>query len=238
MSCVHGDGFQHQEAGLGKTLNLLTLRWGETSVPESGNSTSGSVVMVTASLNRSCLLSGFLSQTLSFPQISSLLLSLKQLLHMGCSFLVKSLKAELICIPLSRDWILRPRWDVLSFSDDYLMERYCFPSHTIIYLNIILIHHNISNITHYGNALRSEPILCIALHLFVFANGCFLYNSGDAEHTRKATVWGAGRKVSLAFKRLLHFCVGTNLKAPSKRDFTGLLVTYVESIQFKWMMIF
>uniref|UniRef100_A0AAY4B9B9 Putative nuclease HARBI1 n=1 Tax=Denticeps clupeoides TaxID=299321 RepID=A0AAY4B9B9_9TELE len=82
----------------------------------------------------------------------------------------------------------------------YLYERFHFSRPSIIYLSNILSPH-ISNMTHHGNALRTEQILCIALHFI--ANASFLYNIGDAEHVSKATVCWAVRKVTLALKRPL-----------------------------------
>ena len=81
--------------------------------------------------------------------------------------------------------IIRPRIDVLAFPDNYLFERYCFTSQSIIYIHN-LIHPYISNITNWSHALTSQQILCVALRFF--ANGSFLYNVGDAEHLSKATV--------------------------------------------------
>uniref|UniRef100_UPI0037E7A495 putative nuclease HARBI1 n=1 Tax=Semicossyphus pulcher TaxID=241346 RepID=UPI0037E7A495 len=64
---------------------------------------------------------------------------------------------------------------------------------------------HITNITHRGQALTSEQILCVAFCFF--ANGSFLHNVGDAEHLSKAIVCRAVRKVYLALKRFLHIFV-------------------------------
>ncbi|KAK0144396.1 hypothetical protein N1851_017216 [Merluccius polli] len=67
-----------------------------------------------------------------------------------------------------------------------ILQRYRFTSQSIIYIHN-LIRPYICNITNRSHALTSQQILCVALRFF--ANGCFLYNVGDAEHLSKATVW-------------------------------------------------
>uniref|UniRef100_A0AAY4BK22 DDE Tnp4 domain-containing protein n=1 Tax=Denticeps clupeoides TaxID=299321 RepID=A0AAY4BK22_9TELE len=119
---------------------------------------------------------------------------------MVCPFLDEpvDLEAQILCRNLRQERMIRPRVDVLSFLDEYLYERFHFSRPSVIY-NILSPH--ISNMTHRGNALRTEQILCVALCFF--ANGSFLYNIGDAEHVSKATVCRAVRNVTLALKRLL-----------------------------------
>ena len=121
---------------------------------------------------------------------------------MDCPFLPNpiEIKAVLIRNTLRRERIFLPRLDVLSFPEEYLFERKRFSSNSIIFLDNILRPY-ITNLTHRGRALTSAQILCITLHFI--ANCSFLYNIGDAEHFRKATVCRAVRKVTLALKRLL-----------------------------------
>ncbi|XP_061586279.1 putative nuclease HARBI1 [Cololabis saira] len=122
---------------------------------------------------------------------------------MECPFLRNPIEAEseIIRNALRRERMLRLRLDILSFPDEYLIERYRFSSPSIIYLTNIL-RPQIYNITNRGRAPSPEQILCVALRFF--ANGSFLYNIGDAEHIGKATACRAVRKVCLALKRLLH----------------------------------
>ena len=112
---------------------------------------------------------------------------------MDCPFLPNPIDIEALVIrnALRRERVFRPRLDVLSFPEEYLLERYRFSSNSIIYLNKILRPY-ITNLTHRRR---------IALRFF--ANGSFLYNIGNAEHFGKATVCRTVRKVTLALKRLL-----------------------------------
>ncbi|KAK0144075.1 hypothetical protein N1851_017581 [Merluccius polli] len=87
-------------------------------------------------------------------------------------------------VRLREHWITS-HFNILSFPEAFLFERYRFSSATIIYLNHILRPY-ITNLTHRGRALTSEQTLSIALRCF--ANGSFLYNIGDAEHIGKVTV--------------------------------------------------
>ena len=122
---------------------------------------------------------------------------------MACPFLEEpvDVEAQILRRNLSRERIIRPRLDVLSFPDEYLFECFRFSAPSIIYLNNILRPH-IAHMTHRGNALSSEQILCVARCFF--AIGSFLYNIGDAEHVSKATVCRAVRNVTVAMKRLLY----------------------------------
>ncbi|XP_041961798.1 putative nuclease HARBI1 [Alosa sapidissima] len=101
---------------------------------------------------------------------------------------------------IHRERVIRPQIDILSFPDEFLQKRYRFSAESILYLNNIL-HPHISNVMHRGFALNSLQTMCIALRFF--AIGSFLYNIGDAEHIRKATVSPAVRKVCLALKRFM-----------------------------------
>lgn len=81
--------------------------------------------------------------------------------------------------------LIRPRLDILSFPDDFLLERYSFSRDSLIYLNSLLQPY-IANVTNRGSALSSLQTICIAFRFF--ATGSFLYSVGDAEHIGKATV--------------------------------------------------
>uniref|UniRef100_A0AAR2JM05 DDE Tnp4 domain-containing protein n=1 Tax=Pygocentrus nattereri TaxID=42514 RepID=A0AAR2JM05_PYGNA len=122
---------------------------------------------------------------------------------MACPFLQDpvDIEAQIIHRTLHRERVIRPRLDMLSFPEEFLLERCRFSSQSILHLNNILKPH-VSNTTHRGSALTSLQTLCIALRFF--ANGSFLYSVGDAEHTGKATVCRSVRKVCLALKQLLY----------------------------------
>ncbi|XP_056604835.1 putative nuclease HARBI1 [Triplophysa dalaica] len=127
---------------------------------------------------------------------------------MACPFIHEPVDEEAALIRrelhLRRERIVRPRLDVLSYPEDFLFERYRFSLQSITYIHTLL-HPYITNLTRRGRALTSEQILCMALRFF--ANGSFLYNTGDAEHVSKATVCRAIRKVCLALKHFLHIFV-------------------------------
>ncbi|XP_036406883.1 putative nuclease HARBI1 [Megalops cyprinoides] len=144
---------------------------------------------------------------------------------MGCPFMRNpiDIEAELIHAALRQERVLRPRVDILSFPDEYLIERYRFSSQSLTYLNNILWPF-IGNITHREHALKSEQILCIALRFF--ASGSFLYNISDAENIGKATVCRAVRKVCLAFKRLHNFVVFPGHKPVNVRCLTEFVIRY------------
>ena len=76
--------------------------------------------------------------------------------------------------------LIRPRLDILSFPEDFLLERYRFSHDSLIYLNSLLQPY-IANVTNRGSALSS-------LQTSFFSTGSFLYSVGDAEHIGKATV--------------------------------------------------
>ncbi|XP_036397406.1 putative nuclease HARBI1 [Megalops cyprinoides] len=122
---------------------------------------------------------------------------------MSCPFMEGPIDREAQII--RRERLIRPRCDILSFSEESLCECYRFSSRSIIYLNNLLKPH-ILNITHRGFAFTSLQTLCIALRFF-FANGSFLYNIGDAEHIGKTIVCRSIRKVCLALKHFLHIFV-------------------------------
>ncbi|XP_061576134.1 putative nuclease HARBI1 [Cololabis saira] len=102
---------------------------------------------------------------------------------------------------IHRERVIRPRYDILSFPDEHLRERYRFSAESLLYLNNLL-HPYIENVTHRGSALSSLQTMCIALRFF--ASGSFLYSVGDAEHIGKATACRSVRKVCLALKRFMH----------------------------------
>ncbi|XP_048882111.1 putative nuclease HARBI1 isoform X1 [Brienomyrus brachyistius] len=122
---------------------------------------------------------------------------------MACPFLERpvDIEAQIIRRNLRQERVIRPRLDILSFTNDFLLERYHFSSQTIIYLNNILSPH-FARQTHRGHPLSSEQILCTALRFF--GNGSFLYNIGDAQHVSKATVCRCIRQVTLALKHFLY----------------------------------
>jgi len=103
---------------------------------------------------------------------------------MDCTFLPNPIDNEALVIrnALCRERVFRPRLDVLSFPEEYMLERYRFSSKGIIYLNNILRPY-ITNLTHRGRALTSEQILCIALRFF--ANVSFLYNIGEQSNSER-----------------------------------------------------
>ena len=114
------------------------------------------------------------------------------------------------------------------FQRNDMLERYCFSSQGIIYLNNVLWPY-ITNLTQRRRALTSEQILWITLRFF--ANCSFIYNIGNAEHFGKATVCRAVRKVILALKRLLPVMVVFPGHKPLRTIYsTGLQVTDVEMI--------
>ena len=76
------------------------------------------------------------------------------------------IEAVLIGNALRRERIFHPRLDVLSFLEEYIFQCYRFSSNSIIYLNHILRPY-ITNLTHRGRALTSEPTLCIALRFWM-----------------------------------------------------------------------
>ena len=81
---------------------------------------------------------------------------------------------------IHRERLIRPRLDILSFPEDFLLERYRFSHDSLQYLNNLLQPY-IANVTNRGSALSS-------LQTSFFSTGSFLYSVGDAEHIGKATV--------------------------------------------------
>ena len=80
---------------------------------------------------------------------------------------------------IHRERLIRPRLDILSFPEDFLLERYRFSCDSLLYLNNLLQPY-IANVTNRGSALSSLQTICTALRFF--ATGSFLYSVGDAEH--------------------------------------------------------
>ena len=91
---------------------------------------------------------------------------------------------QIICA-IQRERLIRPRLDILSFPEDFLLERYLFSHDSLIYLNNLLQPY-IAIVTNRVSALSSLQTICIAPSFF--ATGSFLYSVEDAEHIGKATV--------------------------------------------------
>ena len=71
---------------------------------------------------------------------------------------------------IHRERLIRPRLDILSFPEDFLLERYRFSHDSLLYLNNLLQPY-IANVTNRGSALSSLQTISIALHFF--ATGSF-----------------------------------------------------------------
>ena len=109
--------------------------------------------------------------------------------------------AILVRLAFHTDRVIRDRQDPLSYTDEFLFERYRFSRQGLIYLQDLLGPY-IANLTRRSRALTVLQTLCIALRFF--ASGTFLYSVGDAENIGKAAVCVAVRKVYLALNQLMN----------------------------------
>ncbi|XP_041707290.1 putative nuclease HARBI1 [Coregonus clupeaformis] len=121
---------------------------------------------------------------------------------MACPFLRDPIDigAQIVRKTIRTKRLFKDRQNPLSFSEEYINERYHFSSHCIVYLADLLTP-SLRNDT-----LRSYPLtvmqtLCIGLHFF--ACGEFMHAVGDAENLSKSTVCRAIRRVYLALARIL-----------------------------------
>ncbi|KAL0993964.1 hypothetical protein UPYG_G00116170 [Umbra pygmaea] len=121
---------------------------------------------------------------------------------MACPFLTDpvDLGAQIIRKAIRTKRLFKDRQNPLSFSEEYITERYHFSSHCIVYLADLLAP-SLENDTHRSCALTVMQTLCIGLHFF--ACGGFIHTVGDAENLSKSTVCRSIRRVYLTLARIL-----------------------------------
>ncbi|XP_055791277.1 putative nuclease HARBI1 [Salvelinus fontinalis] len=121
---------------------------------------------------------------------------------MACPFLRDpvDIGAQVVRKTIRTKRLFKDRQNPLSFSEEYINERYHFSSHCIVYLADLLTP-SLSNDTLRSCALTVMQTLCIGLHFF--ACGEYMHAVGDAENLSKSTVCRAIRRVYIALARIL-----------------------------------
>nr|XP_029476770.1 putative nuclease HARBI1 isoform X2 [Oncorhynchus nerka] len=121
---------------------------------------------------------------------------------MACPFLRDPIDigAQVVRKTIRTKRLFKDRQNPLSFSEEYINERYHFSSHCIVYLADLLTP-SLSNDTLRSCALTAMQTLCIGLHFF--ACGEYMHAVGDAENLSKSTVCRAIRRVCIALTRIL-----------------------------------